>query len=615
MDLRDLMQGFWRLGRQSGMISALALAILYLLLRLYSDWLTILPAFLIHVLDGLALLAVVLGIYHFARSTRQLSSERAQLIERGFTAEKKARLALLSQQTLLRLGQQISQAEDEHEVIELALELSLELVGARGASFVPLDERTQPMQAVSKGEMPFPTVEAWIEYLASPAVRQECATCQNREQRMQACPLLQGSFQGARGIYCLPIRRGDREYGVLNLFFEKNHALDPGQQSVLSTMVDQVGLALDGLRLRQRELSTLCQLRAVRDKSSFVAQLSSTLENLCDTLEVEFCLVAIQSSGAHSGRDIYHHGSLPINIQELTDEALEQVRVTDEPVVLGDGKITSKQFSKAGICLAVPLTIPSEPAIGALIAGWLPSRPVTYRQFSILHSVATRIGLLVENINVMAELELTAMMGERTRLAREIHDGIAQTLGFLKLKLAQMHMYLEKDQLELMRQTMKTCYDTLAEAYQDIRQSIDGLRVSSNFGMSAWMHQTVEEFKEISHLAVDLYEPQKELEIPPEINAQLIRIVQEALINARKHSGANRVELSYSSVAGDLFLEIRDDGIGFCPDDIPQPSQHGLRGMRERAELIGADLQVISQPGHGTTIRVRLPLDVGTRVL
>ena len=100
-------------------------------------------------------------------------------------------------------------------------------------------------------------------------------------------------------------------------------------------------------------------------------------------------------------------------------------------------------------------------------------------------------------------------------------------------------------------------------------------------------------------------------QILSEVQAQLIRILQEALSNVRKHSGAGQVWVSCFEEGKDLVLEIRDDGNGFSPDDVSSHSQHGLRGMRERAELIGADFQVISSSLQGTTVRVCLPTRLG----
>jgi signal transduction histidine kinase len=161
---------------------------------------------------------------------------------------------------------------------------------------------------------------------------------------------------------------------------------------------------------------------------------------------------------------------------------------------------------------------------------------------------------------------------------------------------------------------MQTTYESLSEAYLDVRQAIDGLRIAStDTGIAGWLLQTTKEFQDYSELTVHVCEPIAAVDLPPEVHAQLIRILQEALSNVRKHGQASQVWISVEINAGDLILEVKDDGVGFCPDDIPGPSQHGLRGMRERAELIGADFRVIGGP-LGTVVQVRLPLEIGEEV-
>jgi signal transduction histidine kinase len=80
------------------------------------------------------------------------------------------------------------------------------------------------------------------------------------------------------------------------------------------------------------------------------------------------------------------------------------------------------------------------------------------------------------------------------------------------------------------------------------------------------------------------------------------------LNNVRKHAHATQTWVSCIANGGDLILEVRDDGVGFTPEEVHTTSRYGLRGMRERAELIGAEFQVISCPEEGTTVRVRLPM-------
>ena len=89
---------------------------------------------------------------------------------------------------------------------------------------------------------------------------------------------------------------------------------------------------------------------------------------------------------------------------------------------------------------------------------------------------------------------------------------------------------------------------------------------------------------------------------------QLMRIIQEALNNVRKHARAGQVELDAHRWNRDWIIQIQDDGLGFFPDEVPEYSRYGLRGMRERSEAIGADFQVISKPGQGTTVMIRLPV-------
>jgi two-component system nitrate/nitrite sensor histidine kinase NarX len=141
-----------------------------------------------------------------------------------------------------------------------------------------------------------------------------------------------------------------------------------------------------------------------------------------------------------------------------------------------------------------------------------------------------------------------------------------------------------------------------------VRQAIDGLRIQSNgSGMEGWLRQAAVEFQENSGLRVQIVEPVENANLPPEVHAQLIRILLEALNNVRKHARGGQIWISCQEVDGDLIIEVRDDGIGFDIEDIPGPSRYGLQGMRERAELIGADFQIISRPMEGTTVRVRLP--------
>jgi two-component system nitrate/nitrite sensor histidine kinase NarX len=298
----------------------------------------------------------------------------------------------------------------------------------------------------------------------------------------------------------------------------------------------------------------------------------------------------------------------------LIDGILQSVRSSGEPVVLEN--LSSGSFINGGVqaLMAVPLCVPDQPVIGALLVANRRARAFGHRQLSILNTIANQAAWVVQSIFLATQLEFRTIMDERTRLAREIHDGLAQTLGFLKLKTAQLRGFMDKGQMDLARQTANTCYDVLAEAYQETRRSIDGLRISPGIdGIAGWLRQTVADFEDYSGVKVEVCTPEAPIDLAPEVHAQMIRIVQEALSNVRKHAQADLVEITCREQDGAVLLEIRDNGMGFDAGDITNPSQHGLRGMRERAELIGADFQVTSQPHRGTRVSVRLPDEVRER--
>ncbi|MCP4140168.1 MAG: sensor histidine kinase [Chloroflexi bacterium] len=216
--------------------------------------------------------------------------------------------------------------------------------------------------------------------------------------------------------------------------------------------------------------------------------------------------------------------------------------------------------------------------------------------------------LNAENKDVLSELEYRAVLKERTRLAREIHDGLAQTLAFLKMETARMQIYTSKGDVILIDQTLQACQQTLSDAYIDVRQSIDNLRRAPNENMTAWLNATATEFETLTGIAIDLSNVKLNISFPNNIKAQLIRIAQEALTNIRKHAQPTAVSISAFQHNGGTTIEIKDDGCGFAPEDVHSSSKYGLRSMRERAESINADFQIISAPQMGTTIRVHVPI-------
>lgn len=598
-------QRSWKQGLVSGLI--LFLLIAYLLVRY--TWPGTLPGSLWIVIDIIVI--VGLGVTAYASYNRYIllkeESERWQRENEqvvGKLAEVEAR-----QESILQMSQALVDANDENEVVDAVLNLSLNVLGVSGVSFVPLDDRAQPLAAMSSGEFPYPIADAWIEYLASPAVRERCGSCQSLEELIHVCPLLEKDYHDVKGIYCIPLQRGNNQYGMLNLYLPDDGGIGPEKQDVLRALVDEATLALGNIRLRDRAMLTLRHLQDVREKRDLEGTLNQLMANVHETLEADFVLISIVDPGDDRGSKMLSTGELGQRAWPFLEGIIHSVINSGEPVKLGD--VGGETISSPGVraLLAVPLIAQDQPVMGVLLAANKRHKPFNQRQLATLQTIAGQTAMMVHNFNLMARLEYRTVIEERTRLAREIHDGLAQTLGFLKLKSAQAGNFLEQGETGLLREALDTCHNVLADAYQDVRQSIDGLRISPfEGGLSGWLQRTLDEFEGYSDIEISLCEPEGEIDLPPEYHAQLVRIVQEALSNIRKHANAKNVEVSCRGINGDLILEIRDDGIGFMPGEVPGASQHGLKGMRERAELIGADFQVVSRKNKGTSVFVRLPL-------
>jgi two-component system nitrate/nitrite sensor histidine kinase NarX len=543
----------------------------------------------------IGLTAVGLGADRYLRLVKENRVLKVRLAQ----SEMKRDQANQRLYTIFRINQMFAEACDEQQVVEILLSFSLELAQANGASFVPLDEHGQTLPAFNYGELPFQGASAWIEYLASPSVRKQCKNCERSGQLTNQCPLLENPALNGLGIFCLPVRRVDLEFGMLNLYLPQNSRIGDDLQAVFRTLADEAALALEGIRLRKREVATLQLLQSERERTDLKSLLSGLLKTLQEAFDADFTMAYLDSEASR-----VTYGELPAGERPLVDQILHKVITLKQPLSFNKGQAETGFQA----LIAVPIAIQNRPVLGVLLVSRR-SKPFTPRQLSMLENLAVQVAIVVQNFYQIAELEYKTVIEERTRLAREIHDGLAQTLGFLKLKTAQMMNYLDRGESDLLRKTIQVSYATLSDAYQDARQAIDGLRISSyENGLSGWLKQVVSEYQEYNEGNVILCDDAGSVDLPPEIHAQLIRIVQEALSNIRKHAHAAHVWINVKQAAGFLYLDIQDDGQGFTPEDVPDPSQHGLRGMRERAELIGASFNITAEPGKGAKVSIRLPL-------
>ncbi|MBV8196090.1 MAG: HAMP domain-containing protein [Candidatus Dormibacteraeota bacterium] len=230
----------------------------------------------------------------------------------------------------------------------------------------------------------------------------------------------------------------------------------------------------------------------------------------------------------------------------------------------------------------------------------------------LLQAVADQVALALRTARLSAAGREHAVLEERTRLAREIHDTLAQQLTGIVLQLEAAETLVERGSDRALS-SVSIAHDLARSALQEARRSVWNLRPAplAAIGVIAAIQREVNSLEErtgtTARFRARSVPPRPSLQ--PAAEVALLRIVQEALSNVARHSGASRVDVSLRSVGSDLVLSVRDDGRGF--DTAAEPSRSdcfGLEGMRERVRLAGGSLVVTSAPDRGTEVTARVPL-------
>ena len=205
----------------------------------------------------------------------------------------------------------------------------------------------------------------------------------------------------------------------------------------------------------------------------------------------------------------------------------------------------------------------------------------------------------------LADRLLEVQEEERTRIAREIHDDLGQSLTALKMDVLGL-LAAPQPRDSPLRERIVTTLDTIVVAVQRIASE---LRPSllDDLGLIAAVESDARLFEERTGIECDLSLPD-EIDLDPARAAAIYRIIQEALTNVARHANASRVEVRMRPRPSDLLVDIRDDGRGITGSELSAPSSIGLIGMRERAALVGGTVAVEGIPGRGTIVSVCIPL-------
>ena len=259
--------------------------------------------------------------------------------------------------------------------------------------------------------------------------------------------------------------------------------------------------------------------------------------------------------------------------------------------------------------LGVPITVKGISLGRLYLTNKMDADEFSEEDRSLVETFALHAGIAMENARLHEQLQPLAVVDERERISKDLHDGIIQNMYAVGLSLEDVPELMDDDRTEAAAR-VERAIDAIHLSIQDIRNFIFGLRPELLEGTSlvGGLAALVEEYRHNTIIDIELLVPVAVPEPADEVIAHLLAIASESLSNIVRHSRASRATLELTDrTAGTTELTIEDNGIGFDPGGVVKLGHQGLANTRERAAKIGGTVAIDSHPGAGTRILVRVP--------
>lgn len=369
---------------------------------------------------------------------------------------------------------------------------------------------------------------------------------------------------------------------------------------------------------RTKELATL---NAIAAQASQSLDLEEILKNaLAEVLEAmnmdsgqafrldadEQTLISIAHQG-YSNEFLRSTAGLPLSVS-IVGFAAEQAKPIVRRLALYPKDTLRELLEAEGVQLTVcvPLIAQSR-TVGAINLSSRSLKTVTPEESSLLASIGHQIGVAVDNAQLYEQAQQLAVMKERNRLARDLHDSVTQALYGVTLYSEAAARQLLSGETDMVADHLFEIRTTAQESLREMRLLIFELRLPAlrSEGLAAALQARLESVE--SRVGLDtMFRVEGDSKLTPDVEEGLYRIAQEALNNTLKHAHASSVSVVLHHNDRLVSMHIEDDGVGFDPAEARVQSGFGLKGMEERVARLGGKLVVQSSPGEGTRIEVEV---------
>jgi signal transduction histidine kinase len=302
----------------------------------------------------------------------------------------------------------------------------------------------------------------------------------------------------------------------------------------------------------------------------------------------------------------------------ITNPLMMEIVVGMQPYRSGSDELPERfegiclcKDTSASMVAVVPLTLDNSP-IGAVWLARASQEPYSETDLIWLECMADQVVIAIQHGLMTSQMQSLSVVEERARIAREMHDGLAQVLGYLNLQVQTLDVLLQKGKMDSLSKELRHLREAVQTAHADVRENILSLRTTLAYetGLIPAMMEYLNEFSIQTGIDIELTnQVGEELGLSSIAEVQLVCILQEALTNVRKHANATQVQVHIYKESDDfqeiILVEVEDNGVGF--DTVESKRSFGLQSMRERARSVQGELSVISAINEGTRVKLRLP--------
>ncbi len=574
-------------------------------------------------------------LVHLAQRADQIGTLARTLLK----AEEDVLRRLTELATLLETSTNVVSSLDTEQVIEDILEQVQRLLGVDTCAVMVLNERSGGLEVRASRRLS----QSYVRQLQLDATARQLPSwraidsgrpvqvtdVENDPGMAEILPLVRA--EGYRSLLAVPLITPHGPPAVLVVYRADVHRFSDQEINLASSFANHAAMALENatlfsltdeeLQKQVRFLSALNQIVLTANQSLLLEDvLNNVLDAVVQVMSVEAAWIHLLREGEtmlhlRAYRGFSDRFAEQVRTMEVGAGLMGQVAQTGQSLVVKDIRQDETQAAaQEGLrsFAAVPLQA-KETIVGVLGVATRTDRRFSDTEVDLLSAAGSQIGMAVVNARLYQRSRQAATLKERNRLARDIHDSLAQGLTGIVVQLEAMERLAQRRPDQALH-SLQRAKDLARHSLHEARRSVWGLRPSALEGLSLAeaLQNHTESLQADNGLHVTFESSGERRALSPDAELNLFRIAQEALNNVQRHAQARAAHVQLDYEPGFLRLSVQDDGVGLPDSDNPALYDNGhegfgLIGMRERATLLGGELRIESRPGGGTWVEVLVP--------